>query len=71
MKKGNEPIYPIEGSANAYSFSGITLREHFAGLAMAGLCNAHAQDGTWAHDSRDVAMTAVQYADALLAELEK
>lgn len=50
-------------------YGGITKREHFAGLAMAGLCNAHTQDGTWAHDARDVARAAVEYADALLREL--
>lgn len=52
-------------------FGGLTKREHFAGLAMQGLCNATCQDGTWCHDAKTVAKTAVEYADALLAELER
>ena len=50
--------------------SGLTKRERFALSAMQGLCSAHDQNGTWSHDARDVALTAVMYADALLAELE-
>jgi hypothetical protein len=49
---------------------GITKREHFAGLAMQGLCHAVDSQGTWAHDAKTVAETAIRYADALLAELD-
>jgi len=58
-------------SNNDFMLFGLTKRERFAMAAMTGLCNAHAPDGTWAHDAKDVAVTAVQYADALLAELAK
>lgn len=45
---------------------GMTLREHYAGLAMQGyIC------GTEIIDPKDAATRAVQYADALLAELRK
>ena len=53
------------------SYEGLTKREMFAIHAMQGLLTAHEPDGTWAHDSCIAAITAVEYADALLAELEK
>jgi hypothetical protein len=52
-------------------YVGLTKREHFAGLAMQGLCHAIDSQGTWAHDAETVAETAVRYADALLDELDK
>ncbi len=52
-------------------YTGLTKREHFAGLAMQGLCHAIDAQGTWAHDSETVADAAVRYADALLAELDE
>lgn len=67
MRIGDEPIHPIEGAANAYSFSGITLRQHYAGLAIQGLAN---ESGRY-HSPEDMAHDAVKIADALLAELEK
>jgi hypothetical protein len=48
-----------------------TLREQFAGLAMEGLCHATDAEGIWAHDADTVAIAATNYADALLAELDK
>jgi hypothetical protein len=53
------------------NYVGLTKREHFAGLAMQGLCHAIDSQGTWAHDPETVAESAVTYADALLAELDK
>lgn len=70
MQKDNRNSAAHPTSVTSYS-GGMTKREYFAGQAMAGLCNAHMQDGTWAHDAKDVAIAAVEYADALLAELEK
>jgi hypothetical protein len=52
-------------------YVGLSKREHFAGLAMQGLCHAIDAQGTWAHDSETVADAAVRYADALLAELDE
>jgi hypothetical protein len=51
--------------------TGLTKREHFAAMAMQGLCNAADNDGTWSHDPDIVAPVAVKYADALLAALEE
>lgn len=72
--------YPLEGERWVDSFDpnkgttsadGLTKREYFAGLAMQGLSTATSEDGTWQHDPKDCAIAAVEYADALLAELEK
>jgi len=79
MNNGDMPASPIiyadmghNGQREIFcENTGLTKRESFAMAAMQGLCNAHDVDGTWAHDARDVAMAAVQYADALLAELAK
>jgi hypothetical protein len=56
---------------NDKNYLGLTKREHFAGLAMQGLCHAADSEGTWAHDADTVAIAATNYADALLAELDK
>jgi hypothetical protein len=51
--------------------TGLTKREHFAGLAMQGLCSGCDSDGCWTHDAGITAAAAIEYADALLAELSK
>jgi hypothetical protein len=76
MNNGDLPANPISEEETdrvidqVKIFTGLTKREHFAAMAMQGLCSAHDQSGTWSHDARNVALTAVMYADALLAELE-
>lgn len=55
---------------------GITLRQHFAGLAMQGClaysyCNPQSGNYHENSDAQGVAKAAVAYADALLAELAK
>ena len=50
---------------------GLTKREHFAGLAMQGLCSGCDSDGCWTHDAGITAAAAIEYADALLTELDK
>lgn len=62
--------HPCSGSIEPGTCTGLTKREHFAGLAMQGLCNATEPDGTWAHEAKDVAVAAVEYADALLNQLQ-
>ena len=47
------------------SFGGITKREYFAGLAMQGIISLNGGS------PNGIAETAMQYADALLLELEK
>ena len=61
------PITELQGSAGDYAMAtvgGITLRQHFAGLAMQGMLasDVHAT-------VKDFTAQAVVIADALLAEL--
>jgi hypothetical protein len=70
-KRGDEPAYPEAGMTGLpngdflYGRSGMTLREHYAGLAMQGYTANGAN-----LSPRDVAHWALEYADALIAELE-
>ena len=73
----SEPAFPVKHRENLeerlIGYQGFTKREYFAGLAMQGLLvsqdpGAAFCDGSW---TRVVAQKAVEYADALLAELEK
>lgn len=70
MKNTNSSTSAHPVSVTSYS-GGLTKREYFALAAMTGLCNAHNQDGTWWHDPKTVAVAAVDYADALLAQLDQ
>lgn len=69
-KNANLPAMPIElngfGQYEPAAFTGLTKREMFAMAAMQGLLAK--DDDRQAHN---VALQAVQNADALLAELEK
>ena len=91
MKRANEPASPVEvcfsggelrgkqtDQFTAFA-TGLTIREHFAGLAMQGLL---ANPGEFRGDDGEPAQTipesaafcarlSVIYADALLAELAK
>lgn len=79
MKNGDMPAMPlsIEQAENLYGFIhgnhgepdglGLTKREHFAGLALQGMCGDPDRKGEFSNYARD----AVMMADALLAELEK
>lgn len=56
-----------------YTFKGLTIRQHFASLAMQGLLVRYKIDQRFGNgeDYPMVAETAVQQADALIAELNK
>lgn len=79
MITGNEPVTPVVLPGHVYGdgsselpyakHDGLTIRQYFAGLAMQGLC-ANSVPGPH-HKSDFLAMEAVQYADALIAELNK
>lgn len=64
MKLADKPAYPVWGGAVN---EGLTLREHYAGLAMQGIL-AGDTEGSFA--PKDIAKGAVLYADALINELE-
>ena len=70
MKNSDMPAMPIElsgfGMYAPEAHHGLTKREMFAMAAMQGLC-AHSGDY---HKFEHLASDAVNYADALLAELE-
>jgi len=53
--------------------NGLTKREHFAAMAMQGICATYQPDlmGADGSDARICAKYAIEHADALLAALEK
>jgi hypothetical protein len=55
----NPPAFPREG----YNQLGMTLRDWFAGQALAGLCVTFCDGETYKH----VSQTAYRHADAMLA----
>ena len=73
IKNGDMPAMPVDRcdsdaiEVGIQVFSGLTKREMMAMAAMQGLC-AHSGDY---HTFADMASDAVNYADALLAELER
>lgn len=88
MSRANEPTYPgeievasadpltlrpVQTGPRSYKSPGLTIREHFAGLAMQGLlaCPDGACFPTYDESMRHYASRAVAYADALIAELER
>ncbi len=82
MNNGNNPASPIFDHmgdvfmSESGGLSGLTRREHFAGLAMQGMISSKyfaefCRETLDCEQAEGVAATAVRYADALLAELEK
>ena len=64
-KSGRKSVYPHSATEQ----SGMTLREHYAGLAMQGIV-AHYGVGDEVDDERMASM-ALRQADALLEALER
>ncbi len=68
MSRANDPAHPAHGSMGEVVAHGLTIREHFAGLAMSAWVHEYAP----APDSYEaIARASVGLADALLAELAK
>lgn len=68
MISGNEPYYPqSEFSAKMQYSCGATIREEFAARAMQGLLSNYGDSTLYPL----VAQQAVEFADALIAELNK
>lgn len=67
------PAFPLvtwkspDGMCVELSHNGMTLRQYYAGLAMANMAELHHGIGV---DPIGVARAACQYADALIAELK-
>jgi hypothetical protein len=53
------------------NYEGLTKREHFAGLMMQAEKIHHGASGAYGFSEKGAAESAVQCADALLAELDK
>lgn len=70
MSKANEPAFPVHGRPHAPGaiLDGLTKREYFAALAMQGMCGL--PSGSYSYPGQ-LAIEAVETADALLAELAK
>ena len=85
MNNADKPIYPTTSQKineteffeynlpnKEKQYSGLTKREHFAGLAMQGLLSSfihNAENGFYGKDV--VVSTAIEYADELLKQLEE
>jgi hypothetical protein len=66
MSEADEPAFPIANSQN----DGLTKREFFAAMAMQGIARDLLDDVTnWRIEK--MAKCAVEYADALIAALER
>lgn len=65
----NNLVYPA--SNQFHTDSGITIRQHFAGLAMQGLLAADAKYGGKTNNYKMLAEDALCHADALIAELNR
>lgn len=75
--KSDFPAFPTQSNGGDI-YGGVTVREHFAAMAMQGLCsNMDRVVATAEHDGRPedvdeyLAVLSVAFADALLRELEK
>lgn len=60
-----QPIFPVITNRNNYF--GLTKREYFAALAMQGFASSEIE----VNGVKEMAKSAVLFADTLLAELEK
>lgn len=64
---GNELAFPMNELANGSFNPGLTIRQHFASMAMQGLLSNTNRGGS----DRNFAEYSVQMADALITELNK
>lgn len=82
MSKANEPVFPFHSLAHtdanaphAYIGGGLSKREYFAAMAMQGVVHSWQQMGVdptiEKRMANQIASRAVEFADALIAELEK
>ena len=74
MKDHGGPVHPqvvrnLNTSEGDVWFSGISLRDHFAGQALAGCAALASHEG--AYTEKTAAMLSYRLADAMLAEREE
>ena len=74
-KETGGPAFPTENEMQtgpgSYHYEGMTLRDYFAGQALAGLCSAQNVAGVWQGNVPEAAREAYKMADAMLAEKSK
>lgn len=65
--RNDAPAFPVTAGNQVYA-TGMTLRDWFAGQALAGICSNCDESGIngWAHSSKLAASVAYQFADAML-----
>ena len=63
---GNQPVSAIAVGEQDYLNDGMTLHQHFAGLAMQALLASHGLS-----DRDQFAKFSIEYADALIAQLNQ
>ena len=66
MKLADKLAFPLPHQNHEHRHHGMTLREHYAGLAMQGMLADQSLD----ESAEECAVVAVLFADALIAELE-
>lgn len=66
----NDPAYP-NGPIHMMNMEGLTKREYFAAMAMGAAMQYASGDGKYLMEAKDFAQSAIAYADALIAELNK
>jgi len=66
MSRANEPSFP-QTDRQFHFASGLTKRELFAAMAMAGLLANESREASFSGFAKD----AIHFADALIAEFEK
>jgi hypothetical protein len=71
VKIGGGPVHPIKLCNEDVIVNGITLRNHFAGLAMQGWLAGRQNPTTTIQDLHNIATLSVGMADALIYELLK
>jgi hypothetical protein len=70
MSRANEPAYPVPGFKDDSAFNGLSVREHFAAMAMQSILTGAVARGCPCHEWTEQEMS-VRVADALIAELAK
>lgn len=67
------PAFPVQGSPKYGDRNGMSLRDWFAGQALAGILAAAERTGVadGRYPDKEIAKVAVMFGDATLAELEK
>jgi metal-dependent amidase/aminoacylase/carboxypeptidase family protein len=70
MDNSDEPAFSLQGTDRHPSYPGLTIREWFAGMAMAAMLNTELRREQMATPV-NIARDSIKMAEALIAELAK